>query len=51
VTYWVEEVMQGKDYKDLPQTPEKVDQATRALAHNSIHLARLRKESQYLGEV
>ena len=43
--------MQGKDYQDLPHTPEKVGQATRALAHNSIHLARLLKESQYLGEV
>jgi len=50
VTYWVGEAMQGTDYKDLPQPPEKVAQSTQTLARNSIHLTRLLKASQYPGE-
>lgn len=50
VTYWVGEAMHGTDYKDLPQTPDKVEQTTRTLARNSIHLAQLLKNAQYPGE-
>jgi multimeric flavodoxin WrbA len=46
-TYWVGEAMQGTDYQDLDETPEKVAAATKALAANTAHLARLLKASPY----
>ncbi len=39
--------MQGTDYHDLDETPEKTASATEALALNTAHLARLLKESPY----
>jgi len=39
--------MQSVDYKDLPETPEKVAAATKALAANAAHLAGLLKNSPY----
>ncbi|MDB5185090.1 MAG: NADPH-dependent oxidoreductase [Candidatus Saccharibacteria bacterium] len=39
--------MQKTDYKDLKQTPEAVASATKALAANATHLARLLQASQY----
>lgn len=46
-TYWVGEAMQGVDYQDLPVKPEKVAQATRALALNCVHMARLLQSDPY----
>lgn len=46
-TYWVGEAMQGDDYKDLDQTPETTQSATKVLALNCAHLATLLKQSQY----
>lgn len=47
VTYWVGEAMQGTDYQDLEQKPEKTQQTTKTLAANAAHLARLLKGSPY----
>jgi multimeric flavodoxin WrbA len=47
VTYWNGEAMQGVDYLDLDETPEPVAQATRTLAGNAAHLARLLKADPY----
>jgi multimeric flavodoxin WrbA len=49
VTYWVGEAMQGQDFKDLPQTPDKVQQTTRSMARNALHLAGLLRDAQYPG--
>lgn len=47
-TYWNDEAMgEGRDYKDLAETPEKVAATTRALAANAAHLARLLKDAPY----
>jgi multimeric flavodoxin WrbA len=46
-TYWVGEAMGHTDYKNLPQTPENVAQATRRLALNAVHLAALLKDNPY----
>jgi len=45
--YWNGEAMQKTDYKDLPEIPEKVAQATATAAANAAHLARLLKERPY----
>ena len=45
--YWNGEAMQQTDYKDLPETPEKVAQATATAAANSAHLARLLRGQGY----
>lgn len=45
--YWNGEAMQQTDYKDLPETPEKVAQATATAAANSAHLARLLRGQAY----
>jgi len=46
-TYWVGEAMQSTDYKDLPETPEKVASTTQGLAANAVHLARFLKAHPY----
>lgn len=46
-TYWVGEAMQGTDYNDLDETPEKTASTTTTLAKNAAHLARLLKGSGY----
>ena len=46
-TYWVGEAMQGIDYIDLDDTPEKTDLTTRTATANAVHLARLLRESPY----
>lgn len=46
-TYWVGEAMQSTDYKDLKETPEKTAAATKTLARNAAHLARLLREKPY----
>ncbi|MCS7475608.1 flavodoxin family protein [Umezawaea endophytica] len=47
VTYWNGEAMQGKDYKDLDETPKATAGTTKTLAANAAHLARLLKADQY----
>ncbi|MFI8320264.1 flavodoxin family protein [Streptomyces sp. NPDC085529] len=47
VTYWVGEAMQGTDYQDLDETPEKTAATTRTLAANTAHLARRLKAAPY----
>ncbi|WP_300639301.1 flavodoxin family protein [Nocardioides sp.] len=46
-TYWVGEAMQGTDYQDLDETPEKTAGTTAVLAANLAHLARLLREMPY----
>ncbi len=46
-TYWVGEAMQGVDYHDHDQTPEKTAATNAAAAANAAHLAGLLKSSQY----
>ncbi len=46
-TYWVGEAMQGTDYQDLDETPEKTATATRTAAANAVHLARMLRSSRY----
>lgn len=45
--YWNGEAMQATDYKDLPQTPEKVASATATAARTAAHLATLLREHAY----
>ncbi|MCR2783888.1 MULTISPECIES: NAD(P)H-dependent oxidoreductase [unclassified Microbacterium] len=45
--YWNGEAMQSTDYKDLPETPEKVASTTETLARHAAHLAKLLKERPY----
>ena len=47
VTYWNGEAMSGADYLELEETPEPVAQATKTLAENAAHLARLLKTDPY----
>jgi hypothetical protein len=49
VTYWTGEAMHKTDYKDLEKTPGPTAQATRMLARNAAHLARLLKGAAYPG--
>ena len=46
-TYWVGEAMQGTDYQDLEQTPDKTASATQAAARNAVHLATLLRDAPY----
>jgi multimeric flavodoxin WrbA len=46
-TYWVGEAMQGTDYLDLDETPEKTASTTESAARHAVHLARLLKEQTY----
>lgn len=46
-TYWVGEAMQGTDYLDLDETPEKTAGTTQTLARHTAHLARLLREKPY----
>lgn len=45
--YWNGEAMHTTDYKDLEQTPEKVQSSMTTAIGNAVHLARLLKESPY----
>lgn len=45
--YWNGEAMHKTDYKDLPETPEKVASTTKTLAANAAHLATLLTERPY----
>ena len=45
--YWVGEAYGSTDFKDLPETPEKVSKTAAMLATNAAHLARLLKNEGY----
>ncbi|RGE19265.1 flavodoxin family protein [Leucobacter sp. wl10] len=45
--YWNGEAMQTTDYRDLPETPEKVAQSLSTAASNAVHLARMLKQEGY----
>lgn len=47
--YWVGEAMQGVDFKDLKQTPDKVTETANMVAANAAHLARLLKANPFPG--
>ena len=47
--YWVGEAMGSVDFKDLPQTPDKVAETAKMVASNAAHLAGLLKGSNYPG--
>jgi len=47
--YWVGEAMGSTDFKDLPDTPEKVLKTAKMVAGNAAHLATLLKGSTYPG--
>ncbi|WP_139976488.1 NAD(P)H-dependent oxidoreductase [Ochrobactrum sp. CGA5] len=49
VTYWVGEAMQSTNFVDLGEVPETVVSATKILAANCGHLARLLKAAPYPG--
>lgn len=49
-TYWVGEAMGDKNYVDLDHTPRVVASATRMLAANTAHLARVLKSAAYPGK-
>lgn len=46
-TYWNDEAMGGRDFKDLDETPEAVASTTETAARNAVHLARLLREHPY----
>jgi len=46
-TYWNDEAMGSRDYKDLPTKPEATASATKTLAANAAHLARLLATAEY----
>ncbi len=47
--YWVGEAMGSTDFKELKETPDKVDQTAAMVAANAAHLARLLKQDNYPG--
>lgn len=46
-TYWNDEAMGNRNYKDLEEVPEAVVSTTKTLAKNLHHLATLLKPNQY----
>lgn len=48
-TYWNNEAMNPRDYKDLEETPKAVASTTSALAANTVHLATLLADHAYPG--
>lgn len=45
--YWNGEAMQGTDYKDLTETPEKVATTTQTVARHAAHLAKVLSTQPY----
>lgn len=45
--YWVGEAMGSVDFKDLPETPDKVSRTAKMVAGNAAHLAGLLKGTPY----
>ncbi|WP_312805658.1 flavodoxin family protein [Agrobacterium cavarae] len=50
LAYWVGEAMGSTNFSDLEHIPETVTKAVDMLARNTVHLARLTKETPYPGE-
>ncbi|MFD6357087.1 flavodoxin family protein [Nocardia tengchongensis] len=48
-TYWNGQAMGSIDYRDLPEEPDAVAEATATLARNAAHLARLLTAQNYPG--
>jgi multimeric flavodoxin WrbA len=46
-TYWNDEAMGGRDFKDLEQTPESVASTTATAARNALHLANVLRQQPY----
>ncbi|WP_396656968.1 flavodoxin family protein [Microbacterium sp.] len=46
-TYWNGQAMQTVDFRELDETPKEVADATATLARNTVHLARVLRESPY----
>lgn len=46
-TYWNDEAMGGRDFKDLDTVPSAAADATNAAARNAAHLARLLSDNTY----
>ncbi|MGE2714758.1 flavodoxin family protein [Mycolicibacterium litorale] len=46
-TYWNDEAMGGRDFKDLDETPEAVASTTQNAARNAMHLARVLRDNPY----
>lgn len=46
-TYWNDEAMGGRDFKDLDETPEAVASTTESAARNAMHLARVLRDNPY----
>ncbi|KUI38405.1 flavodoxin [Mycobacterium sp. IS-1496] len=46
-TYWNDEAMGGRDFKDLDETPEAVAGTTRSAARNAAHLAGMLRAHPY----
>ncbi|CUX56482.1 MULTISPECIES: flavodoxin family protein [Agrobacterium] len=47
VAYWVGEAMGSRNFVDLDETPDAVKTMVTMLVRNTVHLARLLKNSQY----
>lgn len=47
VTYWNGEAMGSVDYKDLDETPAKVDSTTKSVARFAAHLAEVLQAARY----
>lgn len=47
--YWVGEAMRRRDFKDLEEIPDKVEQTARMAASNAVHLARVLQRSHFPG--
>lgn len=46
-TYWNDEAMGGRDFKDLDETPEAVASTTETAARNAVHLAKVLRDNPY----
>lgn len=46
-TYWNDEAMGGRDFKDLDETPEAVASTTSTAARNAVYLAGLLRDHPY----
>jgi multimeric flavodoxin WrbA len=46
-TYWNDEAMGGRDFKDLDETPEAVAGTTETAARNALHLAKALRDNPY----
>jgi multimeric flavodoxin WrbA len=46
-TYWNDEAMGGRDFKDLDETPEAVASTTERAARNAVHLAQTLRTNPY----